>query len=100
MRVVFAQVMASGAEETGLSASTVIELSVVFSTLGLVIVTALLTWVSWKQFKKDSDNIKDVANNSIDSMENVAVHSITEITESNRQRQLHTLKRIRKHPLV
>lgn len=63
----------------------VIELSIVVSTIALTIVTALLTWVSWKLYKVDADK----TNHSIDALENVA---ITAITHEDRVRQLKAIK--------
>lgn len=66
-------------------------------TLATALVTALLAWVSWKLYKIDaekteklsSDN-KEVANNSLNSMESVAVAAI-----SHRDR-IRQMNRIRK----
>lgn|SRR5512138_3905475 len=66
-------------------------------TLVTALITGLLTWVSWKLYKVDAEKNKqlidksaEVANNSIDSMEHVAV---TAITHSDRVRRM---KRLRK----
>jgi hypothetical protein len=71
--------------------SHVLELFVILSTIALTIVTVALTWISYKLYKVDSEKVSSIANNSIDSMEHVA---ITAITHEDRVRQL---KRIRSH---
>lgn len=66
------------------------ELLVIVSTIALTVVTALLTFVSWKLYKVDAEK----TNNAIDSMEHVA---ITAITHEDRLRQLKAIERMKKH---
>jgi ABC-type bacteriocin/lantibiotic exporter with double-glycine peptidase domain len=82
--------IAQSAELAGVESHT-LEWYLVWSTVALTVVTltttlvtALLSWVSWKQYKVEaekskvvSDNATSVANNSVDSMEHVAVVALT-----------------------
>lgn len=99
------QLVAMLTEETtkvaGLSEGNhTLEWYLVWSTVGLglatlsgMLVTMLLTWVSWKLYKVDaarSETSAKVANNSIDSMEHVAVVALT---HEDRIRQMKLLRK-------
>lgn len=63
---------------------------VIVSTIALTIVSTALTWVSYKLYKVDADKTASIANNSIDSMEHVA---ITAITHEDRVRAIKRFRR-------
>lgn len=73
-------------------------------TLATAIVTGLLTWISWKTYKVEAEKTVnqtnktiELANNSVDSMEHVAV---TAIDSAARHRELRRLSRKNKKGMV
>lgn len=57
-------------------------------TLATAIVTGLLTWISWKTYKVEAEKTASIANNSIDSIEHVAVVAMTHADRVKKMKHL------------
>lgn len=68
------------------------EIVLALSTIGLAIATAVGIWASLKLAKVTEADASKLANNSVDSMENVAVHALT------RADKIAALNHLARHP--